>query len=351
MKWELYEQRLNLNGETRRDRTINEYKRVLNQKLPENPSYKELTIDNKNMFCAVIDTDIISKKKIKSMPNERFNRGSLVQFKNSFWLITDKDVDDEIYSIGIMEQCNILLRWQNKITYEIIERWVTCRSPYSNDLDVNNMITSPNAKFKIQIQKDFETELLHLDGGDANRFLIGIQNNKPLAWKIVKLDTISGVYSNENDTGFITFHIESDDLQTNDNADLMIADYIEPPVEPPTPEPFDTKITWKYSPAPCEMIIGGSTMIFTGRVYDDNGVEVDDVSGYTFNWILEDLVGGDVVRFLTIESTLINNQYKVKVPLNNNLDGKSFLIKINVTDNNNVNTFNDSDIIVRCTKI
>lgn len=120
--WDIYGARINAKGGNRRSAMLQRERRVLSDKMPEMPSFHRVTIDGKEYGVSVIDSDNLNQKTLYTMPGQRLPHGGVVDWMDEHWLITEVDANNEIYSKGIMLQCNYLLRWVAS-DKTIVERW------------------------------------------------------------------------------------------------------------------------------------------------------------------------------------------------------------------------------------
>lgn len=220
----------------------------------------------------------ITSRKIISYPYETFNRGDLIDCYGSKWLVTQLDANKQVYTVGKMEQCNREIRWQNKSTFDIIKRWVIAKKPYTSEINTGNVISTSERKFKIQMQYDNETRLLDL----GYRFMLEIIDGKPKTYVIISVDQTTDRYD-DGSPGFISFIVEQDAAEReNDNIELEICDYIEPPT-PPVIVPKQIKINTSNNKN--EIYLGGSSWkIFDVDVFDEYGNKIIDLSTIIFNW-------------------------------------------------------------------
>jgi hypothetical protein len=140
-----------------------------------------------------------------------------------------------MYEKSTAKLCNILLRWQNKSSGTIIERYAHQENHLeytTGETSGTQTIVTANQDVDIRIPSDSETILLDRD----NRFLF--DNDKPTAFRCTYRDTLSG----KTDKGStIKLTLSADEVDDNDNTTLMVADYITPVT--PTATPTDTTIT------------------------------------------------------------------------------------------------------------
>lgn len=214
-----------------------------------------------------------NKCSVYTRPNEELNIGDIIYWNNLHWLVIDKDFQNDIYNTGTIVRCNRIVRWQNPITLEIIERWCFCSKPYTSNIDEGNIISTLNGKYDIQLPYDDETIQVGVD----KRLMLDIVGGKPMVYKLTFPDTNTNKYQ-DIDGGFIEWTVVSDAyVQERDNVDLMICDYIDPgaPLEPPEPPVGDL--------LKCEIVgrsdlrIGGTPRSYTAKFYDVDGkTEVKD---------------------------------------------------------------------------
>lgn len=109
--WDVYRSRMQSIGPTRRQASLNRERRYLSKKLPDCSSYFTVDIDGVGQDVAVINTDNLDEKFIYSMPGEDIVPGGLMSWMNSYWLVTEKDYANEVYTRAKIIQCNYLLKW------------------------------------------------------------------------------------------------------------------------------------------------------------------------------------------------------------------------------------------------
>lgn len=107
----LYEARMRAHGANARTAMFNREARMLERRMRDSLSYFTVYIDDDEREVAVINSDNLNEKHICTLPCEDFDCGQLVTFADNRWLITEKDASNELYTRGIMLQCNHLLKW------------------------------------------------------------------------------------------------------------------------------------------------------------------------------------------------------------------------------------------------
>jgi hypothetical protein len=277
MDWSFYDRGLAVHGETAKDRAVSLGRRTLESKYPASLSFKEVKIggidgdtDGEEARLLVTSTQNRYAKTINALPGDDFNVGSIVYWNRARWLITQKDVEDEMNKKGGMELCNRKLRWQNPDTLEIHERWITINKPYSSNLQDLRQLEVSSREFKIQISHDEETEKFDI----GKRFLMEKIGGAPKSYCISSIDCNTERYAVDGGVkGFLIINIEQDQWNPNtDNESLMIADY-KPPI-PPLPPPDELYIKFVYA-GKAEIKQGNSVYKkFAALVTDGNGEPV-----------------------------------------------------------------------------
>ena len=108
INWNLYEKRLKMNGNTLRDRQINNLKIAMNNDFDSNPSYRSVYFNGSTVTTDVwvIDSIYYNIKTILSRPDEIFYKGDIVAWNGLTYLIIDIDKDNSVQTKGQIELCN-----------------------------------------------------------------------------------------------------------------------------------------------------------------------------------------------------------------------------------------------------
>ena len=221
--WDTYEALAGVRGVTRRDTRLRREKRYLTTKLPDNLSYFSVTIDGVNQEVAIINSDNLDEKYIYSMPGENFNQGGMVYWMDCYWLIEEKDANNEIYTRGKLLQCNYLLKWVDESGI-IREQWchVEDGTKYLTGEfeDRQFIVTRGDSRIAITIQRNEftkkfnRTTRLLIDEVD-NGGMMAFTNSKPLK--------VGRSYYDEG--GIYKFVMQEVNSSEDDNFELGIADY------------------------------------------------------------------------------------------------------------------------------
>ena len=137
--WDIYEDRINNSGATKREAFLKREQRVLNTKLKDSPSYQTVTVytqDNsynisseeaqKKSFTqdvSIINSDNIDEKTLITLPGEDMDCGNILYWDDNYWIVEERDANTTIYTKTKLRQCNHLLKWIDPESKEIIEQW------------------------------------------------------------------------------------------------------------------------------------------------------------------------------------------------------------------------------------
>lgn len=264
--WEIYEARLHIAGEQARDRAIRREQDAIMRKYLTLPALKTVTIGDHVQRLIINSTDIASEKTFNTLPGEIINLGDVLFWNDMHWLVTQVDFDDEVTRSGRIVQCNRQLKWQNRKTGKIVERWCLATKPYTSNIAEGIAIANSNREYKIQLSYDEETIQVDLD----RRFLLEVIDGIPKAYEVTSVDTLTNRYQ-DIDGGFLIWNLKQCEYNpATDNAELMIADY------------FDTDIpVVEAGLLPCsisgrETIRKGMSRTYTATFYDAAGTDVSD---------------------------------------------------------------------------
>lgn len=262
----------------------------------------------------IIAPDLKDKSKctIFPLPGEELNMGDIIYWHKLHWLVTDIDFADSVTQGGVIERCNRTIRWQNPETREIQERWCIAEKPYTSNIDKGKEVNTSNREFKIQIPFDEETALVDVD----KRFLLEKIGDSPKAYKCTCVDTVTNKYQDIKG-GFLIWNLTQSEYNHEvDNADLMIADY----VDPEAPVHGELEITYSGNP---EIRAGGSAKTFraeNGTVWDV--ITVPEVRPYLS--ITQD--GGNLKIKAARQSGIIGASVKLKAT--NGVDSSELVVRI-----------------------
>ena len=262
--WDLYTKRLNINGSTKRERDLNKLQNDIISKSVDSLSYKTVFINNIERHLMIDKNTKLSTKSIKTLPNEKIDLGNLVVWNDINWLVTEIDLDDEVYTKGTISLCNWLFKWQDSSGNILTRHSVILNaSQYNSGVDGNKTITLGSNQFMVYLPLDEDTLKLTYDKR------VFIDNNYQIPYKITRPDNVSNSY---NGNGLICLIMSQDVLSDEDRPDLGLCNYF----EPTPPQPSTTcEITYLNSPT---VYIGGNAKTFTSIFKDMVGNILTDIS-------------------------------------------------------------------------
>ena len=222
--WDAYFSRLNAQGGNRRNAVLQRERRFLNAKLPASLSYHHAVINGEQRNLAIINSDNLNQKTLCTLPGETLPHGGLVEWMNNHWLITELDANNEVYSKGIMRQCNYQLRWIAD-DENIVERWciVEDGTKYLTGEYGDNeyVLTRGDTRISVTLPKDEYTVKLNR----KNRFLIdSFDSPTVLAYELTKPFKLGGSYGQG---GVLSYVMQECNTEDTDNFELHIANYYE----------------------------------------------------------------------------------------------------------------------------
>lgn|GEM_PF-2113989 len=220
--WDTYSSRMRTRGGSGRESVLRREQRFLEAQLPRHLSYHHAVIDGEERELAIINSDNLDIKTLCSMPGETLPHGGLVHWMDSYWIITELDANNEVYTKAKMQQCNYYLRWIAK-DGTIQERWCIIEdgTKYMIGEYTNNdfIMRRGDSRVAMTIPRDEYT--LHFDRN--SRFLIGdYGSDHVLSYRLTKPFKLNGVFNN---AGVFKFVLAECNTESDDNFELHIADY------------------------------------------------------------------------------------------------------------------------------
>lgn len=226
--WKTYEARLgvsdNYNDDPRRDASVDRARAVLRRKITASPSFHKVRINGSEQGVSISDTEEMNIKTAFSMPGETLKHGAVVEWSDTgvdtFWLITDIDMSNGLYTRAKLQRCNYILKWIDD-RGNVVSRWsiVEDGTKYLIGEKSSEMMTVGDARIAVTVGKDKDTDKLVR----GQRFLIDdLDSPQVLAYQITKPNKLYSVYNGE---GVFRFILNEVNLTDNDNVELRIADY------------------------------------------------------------------------------------------------------------------------------
>jgi hypothetical protein len=276
--WENYESRLMSQGSSLRERKINRLKKRIDEKITSSLSYFTVDISGEEREVTILrSSEGMDYKTMLSMPNETFDRGSLVYWEDNYWLIISHDVQDEIYTRATIQQCNYILTWINEEGQVVTRHCIVTNNDRNSvgEKEATNMTIGDN-RLNVILAKDEETEKIYR----GKRFLIDDPDAKGdiLAYQVTKPDRLPKLY---NGKGVYCFGLRECNRSTADNIDLMIADYDLYTQKQESPIVSDGEYTLNLVSEDTSIIIG-ETLDIAIEMYGNNQNLSDTYYEYSF---------------------------------------------------------------------
>lgn len=324
MDWDLYNRSLTVDGNTRRERVVNQTQRNINRRIINSPSFKHVLVDGVEQDLVITSSTEMWHKKIDSMPNERIYMGSIVEWNGRHFIIFQTDTDYEVVQRGEMYECNIFIKWQNE-KGEIIGRygWSENLSQFASGTVESRIMMSIQQVFHVLLPLDEETVKLRRD----KRFLIDVLTKDPMAYVLTRRDVVSNNYTVGDASEGIDYKdkllslaLSETQLSEKDNVELMIADYFEPKDNIPLIN--DCRITYVGEP---KVRVGGTGKVFNVEFFDNAGNVIDA----TAKWLLVTTEEDEDKFTLTVDGN------KATITVKNNTDLLGTQVKLIVSDEDN----------------
>jgi hypothetical protein len=219
INWNLYTTRININGDTVRDRNIYELKNLIVNDV-DSPSNILVTKNGVYGNLIIFDTDKDYIKEINSIPDETFNLGDLIVYNNKNWLITECGFNAIDQSTGKMTQCNYNLKFQDASGQ--IVTLPAIFEPKSTSVDENKMLDTLSQTGTIKVQFDS----VYADILVTNkRFMIDSRLPYVAVPNVYKIIDVN-LQSYDGSTGLVTITVIKDEFNIDkDNKTYGVCDY------------------------------------------------------------------------------------------------------------------------------
>lgn len=293
VNWSLFDARVLVNGDTSKDRQINNYKNTLTRYKVNSLSYKDIKIDgvSKNLF--ITDTKDPYVKNFQDVNEVITSAGTTIEYAGEHWLVEKLSFDGELYKTGNLRYCNYNLKFLSSLLQPISRPCYVTRTRSGTDVNGNPVqIELPNGRILITLPYDSETALLDrtYPDGKNQRLLLDIGVTTPMSYQIVDADRISL-------TGLVVLTVEECQRSVTDNVELGIADYDRYIPIPDDEIPEEGK---------CEIIYTGDAVLscglapkkFSPRFYDSTGAVINSIPQWGISMINESLESKVIVTFV-----------------------------------------------------
>ena len=303
--FDTYKARVKLRGDTARDRTLYNEKRNIRLNAVNSLSCKACKVNGVDQSLIIDDGTLPYYKEVKSLPDEYFNAGDMVEWAGAMWLIVSCDWDKEVYTYGKAQQCNYVLKWQNE-SATTIERWsvVLSASKYNNGQLYNNVIVVGSNQLMVYLPNDDETLKLKAN----KRLFVDFNTANPKCYDVTRVDTVTMSYDGVAEPYYdgkgcvLLVLTETETNPDTDRIDLMLCDYVDP--------------NSIQSTTPIEISYSGNSSVRIGSWKKFSANEEVEFSLVTLSeW-------ADKITLTTLNTT----SCRVNVVLDDNLVGGSFKI-------------------------
>lgn len=210
--------------------TLREAKMHVNNDFKNSLNWERSEIDGHEQEVLITRGENATVKKIKSRPNEHIKLGALVKWAHTYWLVTKMDYDDQLHSSGVMNQCNVILKWQ-LADRTIVSEYGVAEDATKYGTGITNTVYLQIGEFSIKVKVPLNEQTLAIKRDQ--RFLIGYAGNgfKPQAFITSRINQVTGTYALNMDNsvlsdGYIEITMLEDQFRPGkDNVEYGIADY------------------------------------------------------------------------------------------------------------------------------
>lgn len=210
---DLYKRVSNINGNTERDKYINNFKQSINNSFENDPSYFEVIFNDDEEYTGVriVQNGRSSGFKVISKPDENINMGDMIKWNNKTYICYDKQPYVDIYDTGYIHECENELIWIDRFgkiqrTYAYLEN----KSLYTTGVQDGRNLTIPDSKINGVMQDNEINRQIIRD----MRFILFNR----FAYRCTLIDM--------SKDGLIGIVLDETDIDlTKDNLELNIANY------------------------------------------------------------------------------------------------------------------------------
>lgn len=192
-----------------------ELKQLLDSDFNKPLDCYSVLVEGKSQDLTIIKTKDLKIKKVKTRPNENLYVGQLVEWSNSHWLVTEIDADNDLFTRGKIEECNYLLKWQNK-KGQIIEKWAIIKGNNSNGVEENKTIRIGSDELSVTVSVDEET--IGIKKSIGKKFFIDNNKDFPTAYELTSTGNVVNTYRGYGVTSWMVketpYSPTSDDLES-----------------------------------------------------------------------------------------------------------------------------------------
>lgn len=248
--WSLYEQKMRIDGNSMREKQINDMLYAILNDFQNSPSYRQTHINGSRDLkeIHVIETQYPFAKSVLMKPGDRLYAGDILEFDHQKWLCVTVNRTNVIYDVGTVYLCNNVLKlYKNNTLYEIpcvIDSNVRL---YSMGYDDGKYFPMPDSSIIVRIPNNSITK-------DISRNQIF--NISDESYKIVDINKVI-------EDGIIVIKME----YSLEKQEIPVE---EDPLPSPQPSGLIAKII-----DPIDSIIKNKSASYVGKFYDNDNKEID----------------------------------------------------------------------------
>lgn len=250
VNWSLFDARVLVNGNTSKDRQINNYKNTLTRYKVNSLSYKDIEIDGvaENLF--ITDTKDPYVKNFQDVDEVITSAGTIIEYVGEHWLVEKLSFDGELYKTGNLRYCNYNLKFLSSTLQPTSRYCYVTRTRSGTDINGNPVqIELGNGRLSITLPYDSETSILDrtYPDGRTQRLLVDFGSTTPRAYEIKDANRLL--------PGCVVLELEECQRSKDDSVANMIADYDRYLAIPTTVIPTEGK---------CQIIFTGDAVLSCG---------------------------------------------------------------------------------------
>lgn len=215
---ERYRKRVTQEGRNERERLIKRNKALITRKAKVSPAYHKVNCNNEEIELLLKKTQHEDKKHFALLPGYHVNRGDIINWQKSFWMITSLDFGNDLYENGEIRRCNYLLKWQDA-QRNIIEKHCIIEFPYISHMYENKVIAINETKCNITLPYDQDSIKITM----GHRFFITNDRSTPSVYRVDHVNDIENVFDSHGTISLIMRQTPLNAIE--DNIELGICNY------------------------------------------------------------------------------------------------------------------------------
>ena len=223
--WDLYMARLLAHGDTPRDRARNYAIYTIDSLMPASVAYRTALVILPNDMgeydqdFAFLKSDDYAIKYICTRPGESITCGAILDWCNHKWIVTDQDVDDDLYAKATITKSNYNLKFTLDSGAEVSKpAYIRDVTKYLVGETAKQMITIGSSRMSVTVAKDRDTDMIQR----GTRFLIDDPDvGMKIAYQVTKIDRVTGILDG---TGIYKFLVVETNVREGDDVIEMVPD-------------------------------------------------------------------------------------------------------------------------------